>query len=58
MSQRDPQPAAVDVDAEAFPKRTGFPDPAAYLLAILPLVAALMPGADISRDFPTSGRAR
>ena len=58
MSQRDPNQFVLDADAEGFPKRTGFPDPRAYLLALLPLLAALMPSAAIARNFPTTGQAR
>jgi hypothetical protein len=58
MSQRDPNQAIVDADEEGFPKGTGFPDPRAYLLALLPLLAALMPSAAIARNLPTTGQAR
>ena len=46
----------LDTHAEGFPKRTGFPDPRDYLLALLPLLAALMPGAAIARNLPATGR--
>ncbi len=58
MSQGDPDQAAADADAEGFPNRTGLPDPPGYLLAILPLLAALMPIADIARTVPATGHAR
>ena len=58
MSQRDPSQAVLYASAEGFPKRAGLPDPRAYLLALLPLLAAVMPSAAIARNFPTTGQVR
>jgi hypothetical protein len=46
MSKRDASRARVDADAEGFPKRSGFPDTRAFVLAALALLDALMPTTD------------
>lgn len=50
MSERDADQAAAEGDAEGFPKRSGLPDPRAFLLAILPILDALTPAVDAARE--------
>jgi hypothetical protein len=57
MGEQDPDQAAVGTHEESFPERSELPDPRAFVVALVPLLAAMLPGAAIAQT-TASGRAR